>query len=280
MAIVAPWLIWNEMTFGTIVQSSAEAVPMLAMRKYDVIYGNTKYFHLLIDAAHNALKPFWLTGFGLPLLTILFSVLRKRKHLSFAEKAVYLLVASGVLLLIVHTLFRGFIREWYVVELLPLFFIAFGLSIGANAGTTEARKSGRWILAGILILLQSFLYSSPQYTSQRAVLLQGVPEVNARTVTAKLATFNSGYDGYFSDQPANVVNIDGVVNEAALRALKSGTLHQYFASDSISYILDFKGDFGGYINLFDRHLLDGFVRDTSFGNANPSNDDLILYRRK
>jgi hypothetical protein len=278
--VLAPWLIWNFVQFGTIVQSSAEAVPMLAMRKYDVLYGGAKYCHFGMEAARNALKPFWYAAFGLPILTIGFAIVARRKKLSPAEKGIYLLLLGGVLLLIVHSLFRGFIRDWYIEELIPLFLIGFGISIGANAVSTEARPSGRFTLAALVIVLQFILFRQPQYQSQATILETGLPTLEKLTEHAKVASFNSGYYGYFASTPGSVVNIDGVVNSEALAALKSGRIGDYLDKASVSYILDFQGDFGGYINLFDRHLLDGFVRDSTFGNPNGGNDQLALYLRK
>lgn len=278
--VLAPWLIWNFVQFDTIVQSSAEAVPMLAMRKYDVLYGGAKYWHFGMEAVRNALKPFWYAAFGLPILTIGYAIIARRKKLSPAERGIYLLVIGGVLLLIVHSFFRGFIRDWYIEELIPIFLIGFGISIGANAGSTEARPSGRFMLAVLVILLQLILFRQPQYQSQATILETGLPTLEKLTEHAKVASFNSGYYGYFASTPGSVVNIDGVVNSDALAALKSGRIGDYLANDSVSYILDFQGDFGGYINLFDGHLLDGFVRDSTFGNPNGGNDALALYRRK
>ncbi len=283
--VIAPWLIWNIAHFGTIIQSSAEAVPMLAMRKYEVLYGSSKYWHFGMEAIRNALKPFWYAAFGLPLLTIGYAIIARRKKLSQAERGIYLLVLGGVLLLLIHSFFRGFIRDWYIEELIPIFLIAFGISIGANAGTderssTEARPSGRFTLAAIVIVLQLLLFREPQYTSQSQVLTLGLATVEKLTDHAKVASFNSGYYGYFTSKPGNVVNIDGVVNSEALQALKSGHIGEYLDKDSVSYILDFQGDFGGYINLFDHRMMDGFERDSTFGNPNGGNDALALYRRK
>ncbi len=278
--VIAPWLIWNFAHFGTIVQSSAEAVPMLAMRKYEVLYGSSKYWHFGIEAIRNALKPFWYAAFGLPILTIGYAVIVRRKKLSQAERGIYLLIVGGVFLLLIHSFFRGFIRDWYLEELIPIFLIGFGISIGANAGTTEARPSGRFSLAAIVIVLQLILFREPQYTSQSQLLTLGLPTVEKLTEHAKVASFNSGYYGYFTTTPGKVVNIDGVVNSDALAALKSGRIGVYLDNDSVSYFLDFQGDFGGYINLFDHHMMDGFVRDSTFGNPNGGNDALALYRRK
>ncbi len=285
IAIIAPWLVWNYAHFGTIVQSSAEAVPMLAMRKFDVVYGATKYWHLFLEAARNALKPFWYAAFGIPLLTMGYAAIVRRRNLSPTERAIYLLVIGGVLLLVVHSLFRGFTRDWYIEELIPLFLIGFGISICANAGadersSTEARPSGRYALAAIVILLQLYFFRTPQYASQATVLRIGIPTTERLTLHSKVASFNSGYYGYFASRAGSVVNIDGVVNSDALAALKAGHIGGYLESDSVDYILDFQGDFGGYINLFDHRLLDGFVRDSTFGDPNAGNDALVLYCRK
>jgi hypothetical protein len=279
LIVIAPWLIWNMINFRTIMQSSGEAVPMLAMRKYDVLYGSSKYWHFGMEAIRNVLKPFWYAAFGLPILTIGYATISRRKKLLPAERAIYLLIAGGVLLLLVHSIFRGFIRDWYIEELLPLFLIGFGISMAANAGSTEERASGRFTLAAIVIILQFILFQQPQYTSQSEILETGLPTLEKLTEHSKVASFNSGYYGYFTRTPGSVVNIDGVVNSGALAALKSGHIGEYLDRDSVSYIMDFQGDFGGYINLFDHHMLDGFVRDSTFGNPSGGNDGLALYRR-
>ncbi len=277
--VISPWLVWNIVHFGTIMQSSGEAVPMLAMRKYHALYGAFIFNHLLWQAARNVLKPFWYAAFGLPLLTIGYAAIVRRKNLSAGERAIYFLVLGGVLLLIVHSIFRGFIRDWYVEELVPLFLIAFGVSIGANAGTTEARASGRWALAALVIVLQLLLYRKPQYVSQAAILESALPTVEQLSANYKIACFNSGYYGYFTRRRGSVVDLDGVVNSDALAALKAGRVGAYLRRDSVSYILDFKGDFGGYLNLFDHHLLNAFVLDSVIANRYDSGDPLILYRR-
>ncbi len=276
--IVAPWLIWNIVNFGTPIQSSAEAVPIFAMRKYDVLYGTglLKYTHLLLEAGRNALKPFLYAGLGLPLLTILYAVAARRKTMSETERTVYLLTCGGVLLLVVHSLFRGFIREWYVLELIPLWLVAFGVSIGGNAGKTEARASGRWLLASMILVLQLIVfYPHERMPSQSAMVIRGVPMVQELTKTAKVASFNSGYYSYFASRPGSVVDLDGVVSAEAVEGIKHNDLRGYLTRDSVGYILDFRGDFGGYVNLIDHHLLDDFALETQ-----DSTLALVLYRRK
>jgi 4-amino-4-deoxy-L-arabinose transferase-like glycosyltransferase len=286
VVIVSPWVVWNIVQFGTPLQSSAEAVPILAMRKYNALYGASylKFWHLSIEALRNALKPFWYAAFGLPLLTIAFAIFSRRKTISSPERSVYFLVLGGVLLLVIHSMFRGFIREWYVEALLPIFLIAFGISMGANSGKTEARASGRWLLVAIVLVLQIIFYRTPQMRSQQAVVFTGVPLVQELTrpeygkPPVHVAALNSGYYSYFA-QPGSVVDLDGVVSPEAVSYIKQGDLHGYLDRDSVSYILDFEGDFGGYVNLIDRHLLDSFVSERLIWQPGHL-DPLILYRRR
>ncbi|GEM_PF-2271254 len=279
--IVLPWLVWNVYHFGTPLQSSAEAVPILAMRKYNVIYStpSLKFWHLGLDAIKNALKPFWYAGFGLPLLAIVYRSLTGRKTISEGERTVYYFIGGGVLLLLVHSLFRGFIRDWYVEELLPLLLMGFGVSVGANAGKTEARASGRWTLGALVILFQVMFYTKPQMTSQEAVVFQGVPLIQQLTPKANVAALNSGYYSYFAARTGSIVDLDGVVSAEAVNEIERGDLRGYLDRNSVSYILDFAGDFGGYQNLIDKHMLDDFKAE-QIVCLDSLRDPLVLFRRR
>jgi hypothetical protein len=280
LVIVAPWLWWNFTTFGSLLQSSAEAVPLLAMRKYHAMYGAgyVLYLHLLLEAAKNALKPFWYSTLGVSLLTLAYCVIARRRAWDRRHRTIFLLLLGGILLLIVHSLFRGFIREWYVEELLPIFLIGYGVSIGLNAGSTKL-SSGVWRLAVLVILLLAYVFHQSPYLSQSTIVETGVPLVEQLSADHRIASFNSGYYGYFASRPGSVVNLDGVVNSDALKALIKGRIGDYLQADSVSYILDFEGDFGGYINLFDRHMLDHFVAERLLWGRN-RNEPLLLYRNR
>lgn len=275
--VVAPWIIWNIVQFGTPLQSSAEAVPIFAMKKYETIYGSAFniYAHLLIEAFRNALKPFWYSALGLPILLIGYAITVRRRMLSEAERAIYLLVLGGVLLLTVHSLFRGFIRDWYVLELLPLFLVAFGISIASNAGKSEARLSGRLTFAAFLLGGLWIFYPAHKMLSQSEMVYHGLPIVQKLSEHSKIAAFNTGYYSYFASRPGSVVDLDGVVSAEAVDAIRKSDLHGYLDREKVSYIFDFEGDFGGYVNLIDKHLLDNFTTDSS----QPMNP-FVLYRRR
>jgi 4-amino-4-deoxy-L-arabinose transferase-like glycosyltransferase len=279
LAVVAPWIIWNIVQFGTPLQSSAKAVPIFAMKKYQAMYGSPLniYAHLAVEAVRNVLKPFWYSALGVPLLVIGFSITVRRKSLTEIERIVYLLVAGGVLLLAVHTLFRGFIRDWYVLELLPLFLLAFGVAIGANAGKTEAGVEGRLTFAAVILVALWLLYPSKRMTSQYDMVYRGIPVIQELTKTSKVASFNTGYYSYFATRPGSVVDLDGVVSAEAVDAIKQSDLHGYLDRARVDYVFDFEGDFGGYVNLIDKHMLDSFTRVARDTTA--ASGAMVLYRR-
>ena len=55
---------------------------------------------------------------------------------------------------------------------------------------------------------------------------------------ARIADFNSGILGYFSDR--FVMNSDGLVNQAAYDALKENRLWDLFKKNRIQYIVDYE----------------------------------------
>ena len=71
-------------------------------------------------------------------------------------------------------------------------------------------------------------------------------------------------------------NLDGVVNPEAVYSIKQGNLSGMLDRDSVDYILDFEGDFGGYLNLIDHHMLDRYSIDTAYPAGHTK---LLLLRR-
>ena len=280
IGIVVPWLIWNAVIFGSPLQSSAEAVPFFAMKKYDVLFGPFgKYIPLLFDTFKNILKPFLYSTFCISLITIVFSIGTYGHRLTRAHRTIYLLLAGCLLLLTIHTIFRGFVREWYVEQMVPVFLIGYGISIAINISPKAQSGNGRWRLVIALLVLQGIFFMSAHYESQKSMVDRGIPTIERLTLKSRVASFNSGYYGYFANRAGSAVNLDGVVNSNALRAIKAGDLHGYLNRDSIDYILDFKGDFGGFHGLIDSHILDDFYLDSTIETSEKENP-LLLYGRR
>jgi 4-amino-4-deoxy-L-arabinose transferase-like glycosyltransferase len=275
--LVLPWLVWNLATFGSVMQSSGLAVPLFAMKKYDALYSPFgKASHLSLEAFKNVLKPWFFAGLILPLFSLLVAWRRKR-----TDEQIQLLVLVGigsVLLMVTHSVFRGFVREWYILMQIPMLLIIFGITAARNVGAKTVRKAGRVRFTVILLLLMLPLAFRPSYLSQELVVENGLPIVEKLSSTFRIASLNSGYYGYFCKRPGNVVNIDGVVNYDAYEAIRTGKLEDYLLRDSVDYVLDLAGDLGGYKGLIDHQLLKDFEYDTVFAIPGRA-EDLVLYRR-
>jgi len=74
---------------------------------------------------------------------------------------------------------------------------------------------------------------------------------------ARIGVFNSGAIGYFSDR--QVINLDGKVNPAALRALRHGGIRRYIDAQGIDYVIDHQWTLGRFL-FGERGGKEGVVR--------------------
>jgi 4-amino-4-deoxy-L-arabinose transferase-like glycosyltransferase len=279
--IVTPWLIWNFYNFGTIEQVSGEAVPFMAQRKFDALYsGSLKYKMLAIEAARNLLKPFMYVGLGLPLVMLLLPLgtpkFRSKYYAGLSKSGILIPLLGALLLLLFHSIFRGFVRDWYILQLLPIIVVLFGVSC-ALFGRYDLRLFGLTLVLCYLAVGR-YEWMNPRYVSQLAVVHAGVPYVEGAKPGTRFGSLNSGWYGFFAPQGVYVGNLDGVVNPDIFPFIKSGNMHGYLAKDSIGYVLDFKGDLGGYRGLIDTNLTKGFALDSLLGTPQ-SRDSLELLGR-
>ncbi len=291
LAIIFPWLLWNYATFGSILQVSAESVPFVAQRKFDLLYGATgKYGFLSIEALRNMLKPFVYTCLGLPLLTLIALVFTRRRtaedqNQSGLERSLgglLVIVCGALFLLAFHTIVRGFIRDWYIEDLMPLFAIVFAISsvLALKRWTGNAIRTMLYIVSFATLVVIGFgELRSPRYNSQKAVVYEGVEFVRHLPPDSRVGAFNSGWYAYFAPENVRVVNLDGVVNPDAFHFIKTGKLHDYLREDSIRYLLDFRGDIDGFRGLMDQEFTAEYALDSTLSSPK-SVDSLLVLKRK
>jgi hypothetical protein len=102
----------------------------------------------------------------------------------------------------------------------------------------------------VIYLLQWKQIFSELPRNQNLKLYRMVKVVEKKTPKeAVIGCFQSGFLGYYSDR--KVINLDGVVNQEALMAMKENRLGEYVAKEGMTYIMDWP-----YIlkTLFFRHL--------------------------
>jgi len=89
----------------------------------------------------------------------------------------------------------------------------------------------------------------------------------------RIGAFQSGVIAYFSAH--QVINLDGVVNQGAYRALKDNRLPEYLADNNIAYVAD-------YARILDRLLFQPLspTERESFQLVSPPNYSVRIYKRK
>ena len=127
----------------------------------------------------------------------------------------------------------------------------------------DSRLKGRLIIRGMFKMLFVIIFTifhllqwrqvfSELHKNQNIKLYRMVKVVEQKTHRgAVVGCFQSGILGYYADR--EVINLDGVVNQEALLAVKENRLGEYVAEEGITYITDWP-----YVikTLFFRHLGD------------------------
>jgi hypothetical protein len=258
--VLAPWLLWNQLNFGTVVQSSGVAVPYMAHRHFAHLFRDRELFlmlwkYLIAGVLQISFLLAWHYS-GVAWTVILVSLISLRltrsrppgddsKENLALPRHLALPIAAAIIVVLVHTLYRWYPRNWYYV---PLAFSASLLAgpVFAKVSQTITQASTRGTLFNSLILGGSALlfllqgakewnegFYPWQVEMYRASswLRQHVPPQTA------IGSFNAGLYAYYSEH--TVVNLDGVTNWEAFEALRQHRLLAYIDERGISYIVDF-----------------------------------------
>jgi len=244
--MLLPWLIWSWRVVGTPVQTSGVAVPFVVSE------------HLFSDRG-------WLRFIGPPLylssmlagylvryafaelaviagLCLVWGLRRRRLSLSLPSPMWATIAGAGALLLF-HAFVRWFLRGWYFV---PMVYALAPLAGHFLAQAEAESRLPRRITAGV-ILLGLFLVLALQggrewkrglYPWQAQMKEAALRVARELPTEVRIGSFNAGIPAYFSDRV--VINLDGVVNGEALKALRERRLLAYAREAGIGYILDWK----------------------------------------
>jgi hypothetical protein len=233
--LLAPWLLWSYGTFGTIMQSSGIALPFALRGAYALspqastmgmlltpIHLYLGRDALLIDASWTGLPPLvglplWIavTVAGAKIMTDVSKRHRSLGGLSIASAA----ALAFALLLVFHIVVRWYPRPWYFAPLSWVFATTVGMLIDASAPRPSGllwrhRKLVGLVLSEIFLMVGAFWWLRGLYPQH-----------------------NSGLHAYYSDRV--VVNLDGVVNGDALKAIQEKQLLDYMHSMGITYLADY-----------------------------------------
>lgn len=253
--VVAPWIIWNALTFGTIVQSSGGAYGIIARGNLQASgYTGMDIFMMRVSDTLKLLIwtiPTDVFGWGKLLGLVVGLALglaatdgdRTSRAWAAARLACVPLLAFLALAL-THSLIRGTIKSWYLIPAAAVGAIFLGIFCGAfDHAALFATARGRIAAAlAALVILSGFAYNG--YTawergmySWQSEMLMAAEWVRENVDDDELVgSFNAGIIGYMSER--NVVNLDGLVNNTVVPYLEERRLWDYIEEREIDYLVD------------------------------------------
>jgi hypothetical protein len=261
--ITAPWFIWNYLTFGSFMQVSGVALPYLERQIFlrenpaaQTLSGTWDYFlHQILQ--FNLLHrigifsglgywPNWDAEavpsafmFGL-LLAGPFAIAETRRMLLKQFWQLGFLFIFVALLLGYHIGVRWIVREWYVLPVTWLIMLLLALGYNALLRLLAERVPWRQLHRVVLVIAcltltlhsQKF-WSLGMYPWQGGFhMLQNAAD--RMPIGSRVGVSDSGFVSYFSNK--QIVNIDGIVNNAAAEAITNASLMDYLIQSCISYI--------------------------------------------
>ncbi len=254
--LVGPWLGWNLARFGSIVQGSAWVFPVLARRHYSVYYDCPGAgWHQLVppgvwyafaDIIERSTVGVPVGVFiGLVLLSFLAVSRAGRRRVTGAYFSVAgVLTASFCALTAVHVAVRISPRPWYFPHAQLLMILAVvGIlhALQALVGSRGLTVSAALLCVGalgcrngdlLLGLVQPRSASEAELDARVEALYARVPE--EATIVGHT---DSGRFTFFAPERLTVVNLDGLSNNTAGKALRRGTLMDYIVTTPVQYVI-------------------------------------------
>ena len=293
--LMAPWIIWNLATFGTVTQSSGVAIPyVLRERAREALPAGAAalriFLYLWPGAVKSTLVAAWLYG-GFSTLAAFVGialarfygreVLPKSENLAFAS--LILPVYAAMASLAAHIFYRCYPRSWYFVPLsFSLALIAGPLLQRGLARLSERRGRRRtWatVFAVLLVMVsavqgasawaQGFYPWQAEFSKAAVWVREYVP------VAQPVAAFNAGILGFYGKRP--VINLDGVTDAQALATLEGRLLLSYANWRGASLLVDFSAYAQGMYKPFlgEQYELQPLL---SLGAPHPLYGSLTIYR--
>ncbi len=234
--LLLPWLVYNFITFGSIVQTSGTAYPFHLHQQYLNEYQTFFSFHLIWFLLKKGFYSFALNAYHygnwiLTLLIIGILLYRLKGWPRDYRPLLWAPVAAG-LFISFHIFFRWSVRPWYAQAIFVLTLPVVALAL---------EKLNRRLLALGMVLALLPIGSdawSPQLFrrfDRFKIMLQAVRE--HIPTGDRVGVFNSGYCQYFTDR--TVINLDGLVNNEVLPYYKERKGLEYFRKKGIRWLVDF-----------------------------------------
>lgn len=240
--LLAPWLIWSQLTFGSIVQCSGVAMAALTHSQMPPP-PSVGYFRAAFYNWHYSLYRLFFAPFlhpkdyGRPddfwrwvniamLVGLCIPILRNVLRGSTRVMSLFAWYLPCLLLCIFYFGVRIYVQVWHLAPVL-------GVAVLALSQTSRLQfLSSRMLVvsAVCLIGITSFTLTSCYFYPQQKAGLPGVAMhfLPDAPEPMRIGATDCGYMGYFSKH--TFVNLDGVVNNRAFRSIMDGRFSDYVAT--------------------------------------------------
>ena len=255
LLLVSPWLIWNQINFGSVVQTSGKLetafdgephfswMGLLGKLIFSpvIIYGQTA------ELARMYVFPGFQDLLAIAILLVWFfsvSVLLVSKRSPPALHAVALFSVGVFLVFCYHAGIRNFVRSWYFVSAAMAIMLAvYGLVIFAEKNPNVLTRRAAQLSMGLWLVSVIGLH----WPGKLAGIVTGEAPHQAvatwlETHTepdAVIGSMNSGILSYLT--PRKVINLDGVMDLRSLQARWHKQEPTYVHERGINYLVDNEG---------------------------------------
>jgi len=253
--LVAPWLLWNLVMFGTIMQSSGSAYSIIT--RGNLAARGVTGLGILLNSLSDTVTLFVWTiptdvfGWG-KLLGIMAGLAvglvlvdeGKTRRVWAAAKISCVPLFAFMAVALTHSLIRGTIKSWYFMPAAAVGAMFFGIFCGPY-DLQVFISNGRARLLGavmVVVILSGYAlngwtgWSKGMYPWQSEQLMAAEWVREHVDDDVWVGSFNAGIIGYMSER--NVVNLDGLVNNAVVPYLKERRLWDYIRRREIAYLVD------------------------------------------
>jgi hypothetical protein len=195
-------------------------------------------FHLGADAKHCVIAVFLVSS-----LAVAAGLWRRQRARGFPRTCDFDFLFLHAALLVMAYSFVVYGHIFFSRYYYPIFFFSTLLSASVFEALLDLLGRGRQrrrvvaaaIIAAYVLLLPYMSWNRVRRDDYR--FLNAAQWIEARTPPdTRIGIFNSGAIGYFSDR--RVVNLDGKVNPAALKALRQNRMRDYVSAAEIDYVVD------------------------------------------
>lgn len=284
IVIAAPWLVWNQMNFGSLIQGSGKVETILwgephfswQATAYAVLLTPMRVYSQLQDFAKLFISPYG--GYELASLSFIFLwavsvfMVFRRKNTDKNIVAMVFFATAVISVFCYHAGIRSFVRIWYFVPVGMMYLLMVSGMVVLAAEKFNAGKAINPVNSLLLIWLLSVIglhspLKLPSVVRERSAHILVADWLNANTASdAVVGSMNSGILSYLTER--KVVNLDGVVDQRSMQAHWKKRQAAYVHERGINYLVDNAGALNIFCSNNAFHRCDTVF---TFGDArNPS----------